>query len=106
MGPSPRVAGRSPSCYLPPRTTPRWFVLRSIGKYTCGTHNPGFISGHVGGKTIECLLIDGTWLIIRTTDGHEFKIGWQDSSGNQVQGEPFLENLDARIIVPGAQIGG
>jgi hypothetical protein len=80
--------------------------LRSIGKYTCGTHNPGFISSHVGGKTIECLLIDGTWLIIRTTDGHEFKIGWQDSSGNQVQGEPFLENLDARIIVPGAQIGG
>ena len=48
---------------------------------------------------------DGQWLIIRFTDGHEARIGWQHS-GNQVLGEPFLENLDARIFVAGAGLTG
>jgi len=48
---------------------------------------------------------DGQWLIIRFTDGHEARIGWQHS-GNQVLGEPFLENLDARIFIAGAGLTG
>ena len=58
------------------------------------------------GRTVDCLLIDGTWLIIRFTDGHEARIGWQDKSGNQIKGEPFLENLDVKIFISGAGMSG
>lgn len=51
-------------------------------------------------------MIDGTYLIVRFTDGHEARIGWQDKSGNQLQGEPFLENLDVKIFVQGAGFTG
>ena len=68
-------------------------------------HLGGWITSHLQGRTIECLMRDGVWLILRFTDGHEARIGWQHS-GNQVLGEPFLENLDARIFVPGAGLTG
>ena len=58
------------------------------------------------GRTLECALKDGTWLILRFTDGHEMKIGFQDKSGNQVQGEPFVENLDVRVAIQGAGVTG
>lgn len=81
--------------------------MRSLGKYSTGVNQgPGFITSLLGGKTIDCLLIDGTWLIIRCTDGHEARIGWQDIKGNQVNGEPFLENLDVRIQLKGASLSG
>lgn len=81
--------------------------LRQLGKFSTGPQEgSGWITSHLQGRTIEALMIDGTWLIIRFTDGHEAKIGWQDASGNQVQGEPFLENLDVRVFVAGASIGG
>jgi hypothetical protein len=54
---------------------------------------------------VEAIMRDGQWLILRFTDGHEARIGWQHS-GNQVLGEPFLENLDARIFIPGAGLTG
>ena len=80
-------------------------MVRALGKWNTGINEgPGFITGHLQGRTVECLMIDGTWLIIRFTDGHEARIGWQDKSGNQIQGEPFLENLDVRIFVAGAQL--
>ncbi|QDP53219.1 MAG: hypothetical protein GOVbin7744_22 [Prokaryotic dsDNA virus sp.] len=80
--------------------------MRALGKYNCGTFQPGMITAHLQGRTIEQLLIDGTWLIIRFTDGHEAKIGYQDKSGNQLKGEPFLENLDVKIQVVGAGLSG
>ena len=81
--------------------------MRSLGKYGTGINQgPGFITSLLQGKTIDCLLIDGTWLIIRCTDGHEARIGWQDASGNQLKGEPFLENLDVRVFIQGADLSG
>jgi hypothetical protein len=61
----------------------------------------GWINTYVQGRTLECAMKDGQWLILRFTDGHEMKIGWQDASGNQLKGEPFCENMDARIIIAG-----
>ena len=46
--------------------------------------------------------MDGEWLILRFTDGHEARIGWQDTHGNQLKGEPFLENLDVKVALVGA----
>jgi len=76
--------------------------MRQLGKY----NGPGFITSHLQGRTVESLLIDGTWLIIRFTDGHEARIGWQNKSGNQIKGEPFLENLDVKIQLVGASLSG
>lgn len=70
-----------------------------------GDYQGGWITSHLQGRTVECIMRDGVWLILRFTDGHEARIGWQHS-GNQVLGEPFLENLDARIFVSGAGITG
>ena len=69
-------------------------------------HLGGWITSHLQGRTIECLMRDGVWLILRFTDGHEARIGWQDTHGNQLKGEPFLENLDARIFIAGAGFSG
>lgn len=69
-------------------------------------HLGGWITSHVQGKTLECALKDDTWLILRFTDGHEMKIGWQDIHGNQLKGEPFTESLDVRIMVAGAGLTG
>jgi len=67
---------------------------------------PGWITSHVRGKTISHLEEDGEWLIICTTDSHRYRVGWQDAAGNKLMGSPFLENLDVRIVVPGASITG
>jgi hypothetical protein len=77
-----------------------------LAKYGHQGHLGGWITSTCAGKTVESFMMDGTWLILRFTDGHEAKIGWQDKSGNQLQGEPFLENLDVRIMVPGAKLSG
>ena len=69
-------------------------------------HLGGWITSHIQGKTLECALKDGQWLILRFTDGHECRVGWQDTSGNQLKGEPFTENLDVRIGLTGAGITG
>jgi hypothetical protein len=77
---------------------------KQLAKYDA--QGGGFITSFCAGRTIESFLMDGTWLILRFTDGHEARIGWQDTSGNQLKGEPFLENLDVRIMVPGANLSG
>ena len=80
---------------------------RQLGKYTTAHHEgAGWITSHLEGRTVEALMIDGTWLILRFLDGHEARIGWQDAHGNQIKGEPFLENLDVRIAVVGAGFSG
>lgn len=63
------------------------------------------ISQHLQGKQIECFMQDGQWLIIRCTDGHEARVGWQDAAGNQLRGAPFLENLDVKIAIAGIGLG-
>lgn len=50
------------------------------------------ITAHLAGKRIEAVLTDGRQLVVRTTDGHEARIGWVD-------GEPVLLGIDVRIIV-------
>ena len=69
-------------------------------------HLGGWITTHLQGRTVECLMKDGEWLIVRFTDGHEAQIGWQDIHGNKLKGEPFLENLNVRIQVKGAGFSG
>ena len=67
----------------------------------------GWITSHLRGRTIESLMHDGHWLIIRFTDGHEARIGWADANGStQNQGRPFLQNLDVKIQIAGASISG
>jgi hypothetical protein len=82
-------------------------VARSLGTISHGIQSgPGWITSHLAGKTVEWFGIDGTWLIIRFTDGHEARLGWQDVHGNQLKGEPFLENLDVKIQIVGASLSG
>jgi hypothetical protein len=69
-------------------------------------HLGGWITTYLQGRTIECLMRDGMFLIIRCTDGHEARIGWQDTSGNQLKGDPFLERLDVRVVAPSAAVAG
>ena len=69
-------------------------------------HGGGWITSFLQGRTVECIMEDGQWLILRFTDGHEAKIGWQDAAGNQLRGSPFLENLDVKILVAGAGLSG
>lgn len=69
-------------------------------------HGGGWITSFVQGKVLESCLQDGEYLILRFTDGHEARIGWQDAGGNQLKGSPFLENLDVKILVAGAGFSG
>jgi len=68
-------------------------------------HLGGWITSHLQGRTVEMLMEDGVWLIIRFTDGHEARIGWADGD-KQLKGSPFLENLDVKIQIAGASISG
>ena len=81
--------------------------MRQLGKYSTGHHEgAGWITSHLQGRTVEALMIDGEFLILRFTDGHEAKIGWQDKSGNKLMGEPYLQRLDVRIFISGAGLSG
>ncbi len=66
----------------------------------------GWITDHIKGKKLLRAEKDGQWLILVFADGHRARIGWQDASGNQLKGEPFLENMDVRIVIPGAELSG
>lgn len=81
-------------------------VAKQLETFGHQGHMGGWITTHLQGRTVEALMKDGTWLIIRFTDGHEARIGWQDIHGNQLKGDPFLENLDVRIVVAGAGFSG
>lgn len=80
--------------------------MKALESFGHQGHLGGWINTHIQGRTLEAAMKDGQWLVLRFVDGHEAKIGWQDASGNQIKGEPFLENLDVRITVPGVQVGG
>lgn len=57
------------------------------------------IHENIQGKTIDAALTDGTQLILRMTDGHEYRIKWED-------GEPVLRGVDVRIVIPAAAMSG
>ena len=81
-------------------------AYKQLEKYGSQGHLGGWITSHIQGRTLECALMDGEWLILRFIDGHEAKIGWQDASGNQLKGSPFIENLDVNIQLIGAGLSG
>jgi len=87
---------------MPKYGTPKKLEYFSTGVQEGG----GWITSHLQGKEIECFMQDGTWLIVRCTDGHEARIGWQDKNGNQLKGSAFLENLDVRVCISGAGLSG
>lgn len=57
------------------------------------------IHHNLAGKTIEAALTDGKQLILRATNGQEFRIEWLD-------GEPTLVGIDVRIVLSMASLGG
>lgn len=63
------------------------------------------IHDHMAGRTIEMVGKDGQWLIIYMTDGHRYRIGWRDSSGQQ-KGEPYLAGQDMVIQIQGVTLEG
>lgn len=75
---------------------------KQLESYGHQGHLGGWITDHCKGRTVEWFGQDGTWLVIRFTDGHEAWIGWQDASGNQLKGSPFLENLGVKVQIVGA----
>lgn len=50
------------------------------------------ITANMAGKTLEAAYTNGDMLMLRTTDGHEYRIKWVD-------GEPCLMGIDVRILV-------
>jgi hypothetical protein len=72
---------------------------KKLENYGHQGHGGGWITSHLQGKTIGQLEKDGEYLIVRMADGHVAYIGWQDASGNQLKGEPFLERLDVQIQI-------
>ena len=81
-------------------------MAKQLEQYGEQGHGGGWITSFLQGRTVESIMEDGQWLILRFTDGHEAKIGWQDAAGNQLRGSPFLENLDVKIFVAGAGLTG
>ena len=69
-------------------------------------HLGGWITSFIEGKTLLRAEKDGTWLILVFTDGHRCRVGWQDTSGNQLKGEPFVENMDVQVQIVGANLSG
>jgi hypothetical protein len=67
---------------------------RALGTVSHGVQTgPGWITSHLQGRRVESTRSEGHWLIIRFWDSHEARIGWQNSSGNQIDGKPFAYNM-------------
>lgn len=82
-------------------------MAKNLENYNCSDgKGGGWITSFLQGRVVESIMEDGQWLILRFTDGHEAKIGWQDAAGNQLKGSPFLENLDVKIQIAGAGLSG
>lgn len=62
---------------------------------------------HMESHRIDCMMVDGVWLIIQFVGGDYARIGWAcRETKEQFKGEPFLENLDVRIDLVGASLSG
>lgn len=66
------------------------------------TRSEGRIHYRLAGKTVQTVMTDGEHLVIRTTDGSEVYIRWNDKSGL-----PEFVKMNARVMLPTAgAIGG
>lgn len=58
-------------------------------------HAPGSISQVLAGRTVELVLTDDRYLIVRCIDGHEAVIEWTSDG-------PMLVRVDVRIMLAAA----
>jgi len=59
------------------------------------------------GKVISHFEQNGLWMIVVATDGTAARIGWwNEDTGKQFRGVPFLHNIDTRIAVPAGKLFG
>ena len=64
------------------------------------------ITDKIRGRTIEFVGVQDECLVIATTDGQLYRIGWRDESGNVVYGDPSLEGVDMRIVIDPVSVYG
>lgn len=58
------------------------------------------VTDKVKGKTIDFIGIQGECLVLATTDGQVFRIGWRDITTQElVPGSPSLEGIDFAITM-------
>ena len=64
------------------------------------------ITDRIKGKTLDFVGIQGEYLVIATTDGQSYRIGWRDSDNILVIGSPSLEGIDMCIEIDPLLITG
>ena len=57
------------------------------------------ITDKVKGRTVDFVGVQGSCLVIATTDGQLYRIGWRDSTNTLVPGSPSLEGIDMRVVI-------
>ena len=57
------------------------------------------ITDKIRGKTLDFVGIQGEYLVIVTTDGQSYRIGWRDSDNILISGSPSLEGIDVMLKV-------
>ena len=56
------------------------------------------ITHQIRGRTVDFVGVQDEHLIIATTDGQTYRIGWRDEEG-LVLGEPTLEGIDMKLTI-------
>lgn len=64
------------------------------------------ITDKVKGKRIDFLGVQDNCLLIVTTDGQTYRIGWRGNTNELVPGSPSLEGIDMRILIDPLEISG
>ena len=64
------------------------------------------ITDKIKGKTVDFLGIQGNQLVLATTDGQIYRIGWRDDQNNLIPGSPSLEGIDMRIVIDPVSLSG
>ena len=58
------------------------------------------ITHKIRGKKIDFVGVKGDYLVIATTDGQLYRIGWRDDQTQElVPGEPSLEGIDVSLEI-------
>ena len=64
------------------------------------------ITDKIKGRTVDFLGIQGSQLVLATTDGQMYRIGWRDKDNELVPGSPSLEGIDMKIIIDPVSLDG
>lgn len=56
------------------------------------------ITRQLAGRSVECVLTNGSMLMIRCKDGRELQVQWVDDNGNAIKGKPVLRMAGVHII--------